>query len=173
MTKMLVWKVNHLGGSVHSLRGGVGLGVYWPWLWGWRWWFSRTISRLDVVADWMIIGTPVCEIAVRGLREFEPESVCDWLLIPWWLARYAFAWCWSIPWYGALRFNIWLSRDKPSRGWRHFPGPTGRHNQPDPVICPRCLWAGPVRWLVHTYGDDGSGMDVEPVDECPRCGKEL
>lgn len=27
-------------------------------------------------------------------------------------------------------------------------------------------------WLVHTYGPCGL-RDVEPVDECPRCGLEL
>ena len=45
----------------------------------------------------------------------------------------------------------------------------GRHQSPKAVFCERCGWAGPYRWLVHGYaplGDD----DVEPQDECPRCG---
>jgi len=49
----------------------------------------------------------------------------------------------------------------------------GRHVDWQPAICPRCLWAGPTCWSVHTYGDDGSGEDVVPVDECPRCGLEI
>jgi hypothetical protein len=31
---------------------------------------------------------------------------------------------------------------------------------------------GPGRWLVHTYGPCGED-DVEPVDECPKCGQEI
>ena len=45
----------------------------------------------------------------------------------------------------------------------------GRRDSPKPVICV-CGWVGPMRWLIHTYADDGCG-DVEPVDECPRCGR--
>jgi hypothetical protein len=49
----------------------------------------------------------------------------------------------------------------------------GRHNSPEPIRCDRCGWAGMVRWLIHTYQDDGTGEDVEPVDECPKCGEFL
>lgn len=41
-----------------------------------------------------------------------------------------------------------------------------------PMICEECGWRGPLRWCYHTYGDDGSGEDVEPVDECPHCFRE-
>ncbi len=46
----------------------------------------------------------------------------------------------------------------------------GRHIDWAPARCSECGWAGPTRWLVHDYQDDGSGEDVEPVDRCPRCG---
>jgi len=48
----------------------------------------------------------------------------------------------------------------------------GRHDSPEPVECFECGWAGPRRWAVHTYYPDGWD-DVEPVDECPRCGYEI
>jgi len=67
-----------------------------------------------------------------------------------------------------------------SAHWRHFvlrvPFPYcflwGRRESSEPIKC-ECGWAGMVKWLVHTYQDDGSGEEVEPVDECPRCGKYL
>lgn len=56
----------------------------------------------------------------------------------------------------------------------------GRHTDLNPMLCMRCGWTGPVRWLVHGYhsyyagsfGDDDN-YDTEPIDECPRCGQEL
>ena len=47
----------------------------------------------------------------------------------------------------------------------------GRHIDWDPVHCGECGWVGPLRWAFHTYCDDHAG-DVEPVDECPKCGNE-
>jgi hypothetical protein len=32
-----------------------------------------------------------------------------------------------------------------------------------------CGYAGPLRWFVHGYAGCGDD-DVEPEDECPRCG---
>lgn len=49
-------------------------------------------------------------------------------------------------------------------------GGGGRHTDWAPARCSECGWAGPTRWLVHDYQDDGSGEDVEPVDYCPGCG---
>jgi hypothetical protein len=49
----------------------------------------------------------------------------------------------------------------------------GRRECPEPVVCEECGWAGPRRWVFHAYQDDGSGEDVEPVDECPNCGREI
>jgi hypothetical protein len=37
--------------------------------------------------------------------------------------------------------------------------------------CKDCGWLGEVREAVHAYRDDGMG-DVEPIDECPKCGGE-
>lgn len=48
----------------------------------------------------------------------------------------------------------------------------GRHSDPDAIRC-EFGWGGMRRWAVHTYGDDGTGEDVEPVDECPDCGEEI
>jgi len=47
----------------------------------------------------------------------------------------------------------------------------GRRESPEPIKC-ECGWAGMTRWLVHTYEGDGHG-EVDPVDECPRCGGYL
>jgi hypothetical protein len=106
------------------------------------------------------------------LGDFEPQSWRDVALIPWWLLRYVFAWCWKQVWYPAWRLHIWVSERWGMRlAW--LPDGGGRWVDPDPVMCRYCLWAGPRRWTFHTYGDDGSGEDVEPVDECPRCGMEI
>lgn len=95
-------------------------------------------------------------------HNFEPQGWQDYALIPWWILRFLFA-CF---WYWAARLTIGrrLYWDGIFMGW-------GGDVDPTPVICPRCLWAGPRRWMIHTYhacGDD----DVEPVDECPRCGQD-
>ena len=93
-------------------------------------------------------------------REFEPESWKDWALIPWWLLRWLFAWLWTQTW------GYW-------RVYKGVPAPWawmwGRHESPEPTLCRRCFWAGPHRWTFHTYYPDGLD-DIEPVDECPRCG---
>lgn len=57
---------------------------------------------------------------------------------------------------GRLRITFW-SRDT---AW-------------DLVVCDECGWRGPLRWATHGYRDDGTGEDVEPFDECPRCGQEV
>ena len=96
-------------------------------------------------------------------HSFEPQSWRDYALIPWWLLRYAFAWVWAEAW------ATWKIGKGIPAGWANL---YGRWESPEPVMCPRCLWAGPRRWVIHTYQDDGVG-DVEPVDECPRCGCEM
>lgn len=108
----------------------------------------------------------------RIFNEFEPERWQDIALIPWWLLRYVFVWCWFYSWWGCRIIKLYITLwGEPRQGFFWFisrPG-SGRHTDVDPVMCPRCLWAGPVRWMVHTYFDDGSG-ESEPIDECPRCG---
>jgi len=48
-----------------------------------------------------------------------------------------------------------------------------RYDDTTPVYCEDCGWKGQVRDCVHTYrGIPGTGGDVEPVDECPKCGSE-
>ena len=101
--------------------------------------------------------------------DFEPETWRDYALVPWWMLRYAFAWLWAtLVWYPALDLQIYLW----PRRLPLLPNFQGRHVDPDPVMCRRCLWAGMRRWCVHGYeavGDD----DVEPCDYCPRCGDEI
>lgn len=96
-------------------------------------------------------------------RRVEIDDWRDWTLLPWWLLRYAFAWSW---------LKLAVLRDRLKGRPNHLLAWYGRHDDPTPIMCPRCLWAGPRRWLVHTYC--GVGVDdVEPVDECPRCGLEI
>jgi len=54
-----------------------------------------------------------------------------------------------------------------------------RYDDPTPVRCSRCGWEGLVSECVHTYrgysvrlSDETQDADVEPVDECPRCGSD-
>ncbi|MCL5999216.1 MAG: hypothetical protein M1546_24600 [Chloroflexi bacterium] len=97
------------------------------------------------------------------LRHFEPQGMGDWLLIPWWLLRYGLAW---LVWQA---MTLWRLAHGEPRAWAWM---WGRHDDPEPVLCERCLWAGPRAWTIHAYhacGDD----DVEPVDECPRCGADI
>lgn len=49
----------------------------------------------------------------------------------------------------------------------------GRRGDMTIVACERCGWSGMVKETVHGYGDDGTGEDVVPVDECPECGYEV
>jgi hypothetical protein len=100
-------------------------------------------------------------------HEFEAEHWTEYAVIPWYLLRWMFALIWTVIWgnWRAIR----------NRGEDFYPAwafAWGRHDSPEPVVCPRCLWAGPRRWLYHGYGSCGDD-DVEPVDECPKCGAEL
>jgi hypothetical protein len=106
----------------------------------------------------------------------ELESWRDYALVPWWLLRWFLAYCWSPLWVCSLNLNCWLKQNC----WTIFkftrwilPTGGGRHVDPFPVICERCLWAGARRWTVHTYTGGGEEGDVEACDECPRCGNEL
>lgn len=101
----------------------------------------------------------------------DPRPWTDYAQLPWQLLRYAFAWCWYWAWKLLLIVRYWRHRHDRWWNWRIEPG-HGRHDMPDPVMCPCCWWAGPVRWLYHGYeacGDD----DVEPMDYCPRCDIEI
>lgn len=42
-----------------------------------------------------------------------------------------------------------------------------------PVECGECLAVMRRKNCVRTYVDDGTGEDVFPVDECPRCGAQM
>ncbi len=81
--------------------------------------------------------------------------------------------------YWGLRYILALLAVYAEGGWRrltkHVPlwWGWGRHDDPTPIRCHVCGWAGMTRWLYHGYADDGSGEDVEPQDYCPRCGSEV
>lgn len=110
-----------------------------------------------------------------SLRDFEPQSWRDYVFIPWWLARWFLAWLLTLARTPLLNFNYWL------KGYcfpvfkvtRYvLPLHSGRHDDTNPIICLRCMWAGPRRWAVHTYASVDI-EDVAAVDECPRCGMEI
>ncbi len=107
---------------------------------------------------------------MRLFHDFQAQSWRDYALIPWWMLRYGFALVVTYVW-GVWRF-IRL-RNKVERHWLKFAAfGWGRRESPEPIMCRCCLWAGMVRWTVHTYTACGED-DVEPVDECPRCGSEI
>jgi len=110
------------------------------------------------------------------LREFEPQSWRDWALIPWGVERWFLALALTALRAPLLNLN-WRVRE---RCWTLFlitryalPLHNGRHWDTTPMICRRCLWGGPERWLVHTYTGGWDDGDVGACDECPRCGAEL
>ncbi len=110
-----------------------------------------------------------------SLKEFEPEGWRDWALIPGHVLCWAIAFVWQWPWYLASHLNYWFRNHcRPVFRVTRWILPLGggRWESPDPIICPRCWWGGATRALVHTYASYGED-DVEPVNECPRCGAEI
>lgn len=103
-----------------------------------------------------------------SLKEFEADSVIDYLLIPYYLIRWLLAYAVTVVW---AYWRIIRRRPK-DRMELVFCTMWGRSDSPEPAICPRCLWAGMQRWLYHGYCSDGAG-DVEACDECPRCGNNV
>lgn len=47
-----------------------------------------------------------------------------------------------------------------------------RHTMPEPARCGACGAVFRQRDAIHTYKSCG-GDDVEPIEECPKCGEEL
>jgi hypothetical protein len=106
------------------------------------------------------------------LKEFEAQDIWDWIAIPYYLLRFFFAWIWTTPWVWGLRFNLWWRWRTGKMMFSFLPIVGGRWDDPFPVICNRCMWAGMTRWLSHGYADCGDG-DVEAEDECPKCGNQI
>lgn len=48
----------------------------------------------------------------------------------------------------------------------------GRHEEPTMVKC-ECGWVGKRSGTLHLYQPDYEGMDVEPIDKCPKCKSEF
>lgn len=155
-------------------KGFMG-GFPWPWRvhkhWQWHAGRGRFKSSSGLILHAMNYGiiTPFVQVLVMVP---ERETI-DYLTLPWHLLRYAFAWCWTESWRLCLKVKYWHLRktDYSNYRWLTQPG-HGRHTDPNPILCPACLWGGARRWLVHTYTGCGE-EDVEPCDECPRCGEEL
>lgn len=139
---------------------------------------SVTVRELTRWEDyWYSLKLASKRFVRRWFPEYEPEYLWDYLRLPWSLGCWCFAWAWTQVWYPVCRLHWWIRSHAWTVFWftRHFlPLGGGRREDTDPVYCPRCLWAGPTRWLVHTYtGGWDEDSDVEPVDECPRCGTEV
>lgn len=95
-------------------------------------------------------------------KEFEAEKFSDYLVIPFFVFRFFLAWGWT---YARAVPRYFKRRKEKNIRWHLFG--YGRHDSPEPEICPRCLWAGMQRSLVHCYNE------YEGYDECPRCGNEV
>ena len=48
----------------------------------------------------------------------------------------------------------------------------GRREDPTVISCGGCGWIGRVMDTIHAYRPDNMD-DVEPVDKCPNCKREL
>jgi hypothetical protein len=84
------------------------------------------------------------------------------------MMRALFAIAWTFAW-GTLRWLFHKPRGWTFWQWRRMAFAWGRHESPKAAYCEQCGWIGPYRWLVHGYAGCGND-DVEPIDECPRCG---
>lgn len=135
-------------------------------------------KRLPVQMDGFMIACPLkralraiygkSDANVAWMTIFESiRSWIKWKLNPifrfaFYTPNYAIAWVWTKCW------GYW----NVARG---IPGAFcwGRRESPEPIHCSTCHWSGPRRWAHHSYQDDGSGQDVEPLDECPCCYAEI
>lgn len=98
--------------------------------------------------------------------EFEPESLHDYLVLPYYLL------CWFIAYTStharaqATAVKYLLTRK--CHGWREsqiWAYGWSRRNSPEPIACPRCLWMGAQHQCYHGY------TEWEAQDECPKCGR--
>ena len=113
----------------------------------------RAIYGSDLAAAWALMR--------QAVRNIFDARVSEPAYRVWRFPVLGVAVAWTFAW-GILNA---LRGQRPAFMW-------GRGESPKPVIC-ACGWAGPRRWAVHGYVDDGSGEEVEPADECPRCGAEV
>ena len=95
----------------------------------------------------------------QSLKDYEPYRLQDRILLPWRLLRWFIAWLWTWGW----GWSRYIQHREP---WAFM---WGRHESPEPVMCPYCLWAGSQRECYHGY----QGEESEAVDSCPRCGGDL
>jgi len=118
----------------------------------WNWSLQKAARRREWIVEFNLPWSRQDNIANTGRL----LAALVWTFA-WGTAR----WVWySIP-CGGMHAGRGLRRRRDAFSW-------GRRDSPKAVWCP-CGWVGPLRWMIHTYGPDGCG-DVEPVDECPRCG---
>lgn len=127
---------------------------------GWLWVVSlkhalRAIYGSDLRAAWALLWWAI-------LNRWD-DLVSERVYRVWHLPGFALAYVVTFAWGWARK----ICYENPA--WAFM---WGRRESPEPIIC-RCGWAGMRRWAVHSYTDDGSAEDVEPTDECPRCGAEV
>ena len=108
----------------------------------------RAVYGSDLRAAWTLL--------LDALIDKWEWKVSDPAMRLWYNVPFAYAWIETFFAKQFFRYPVW-----------------GRRESPEPVRCEMCGWAGMRRWAIHGYQDDGSGQDVEPVDECPRCGDEV
>ena len=137
-----------------------------------------TIRELTTFEWWRWRAISYPKQALRHwFPEYSPNSAFEYRYLPLDALRWCFAWAWTQVWYPVNHLHYWIREHLPRLFLltRYFlPLGGGRREDPDPVYCGRCLWAGPTRWLIHTYtGGWDEDSDVEAVDECPRCGMEV
>ena len=113
-----------------------------------------TLPELLAITAGSVIVACICVAgAVRVKLRYAPVLIFAEI---WTLAWGSWRWLRAcrLPWLRAAAF-IW-----------------GRRDSPEPAHCHRCGWGGMPRWLLHTYQPAGD-EDVEPVDLCPRCEKDV
>ena len=107
----------------------------------------RAIYGSDLRAALALLGQALSNLAERKIK----NPLARFL---YWVP-FVYAWLWTQVAGSFMKYPLW-----------------GRRESPEPVRC-SCGWAGMRKWTNHEYHDDGSGQDVEPCDECPRCGAEI
>lgn len=121
------------------------------------------------IAGWMIVVA--CKYPLRAV--YGSDLRAAWQLLLWALANKLDDNLWrplNNAWHAVRYVYAWMITHIHT-GFMQCPA-WGRRDSPEPVRC-ECGWAGMRRWTIHTYQDDGSGEDVEPSDECPRCGQPI
>jgi hypothetical protein len=97
-------------------------------------------------------------------KHWERETRREYLYVLWTVPRFLLIRLWYLIALGWAK--LW---GNPALIWEiAF---SGRRESIEPLWCERCIWSGRRKDAVHTYHSFGD--DVEPADECPRCGGDI